>query len=182
MADPFSTIAGVAGIAAAASSVSISLFRIASRIRSAKEDIESFAMHIGSFSAVMETAHDSLSGYALNATDPSLINQITDEEGALSLLIRQSNNTRKRIEEMPSLMRSMDSEIRIIGRIKWILQKDLVLDLKSDMDRVVAKMNLLVMSVTIKQYMSSPQGDPDKMYDDQILLELYMLKFSVAED
>ncbi len=163
MADPFSIIAGVAGIAAAATSLSLTLFGIASDIGSTREEIESFAMDVASFSAVMENAHESLRGHLSNPVGSKLLRKVTGRRGALSYIVKQSDGTMKRIKQIQPMLLSLGSDIKLMAKIKWVLRKDSVQDLKEEMGRILSKMNLLVMSVALNELLSQHQGDSKKM-------------------
>jgi hypothetical protein len=157
MADPFSVVAGVAGVAAAGASLALSLLRIADGLKSAGDEISLFAEQVCSLSSVMEFAHEFLS-----ANSP-LLAKTKGANRALGSMIRQNRSTIRRVRAMKEQLSSFREDITIIARIRWLVRKHHVEQLKLEIGSAVSGMNLLMTSLMLAELLTRHKTDLKKI-------------------
>jgi hypothetical protein len=157
MADPFSIVAGVAGVASTGAGLACSLFRIAEGLKSAGDEINLFAVQVGSLSSVMEVAHELLSANSL------LLGKITGANDALGGMIIQNRLINSRVRATKRQLRSFREDITIIVRFRWLVEKHRVEQLKQEIGSAMSSMNLLMNSLMLAELLTQRQADSKKM-------------------
>jgi hypothetical protein len=167
MADPLSIVAGAAGVATSSAGLACSLFRIAEGLKSARDEINIFAMQVSSLSSVMECAHE-----FLTAKSP-LLAKNKGANKALGGMIRQNCLTISRARAMKEELRSFRENITVIARFRWLVKKHRVEQLKQEIGSAISGMNLLMTSLMLRELLTQRRADLKKMYDRLMLPRFY---------
>lgn len=150
MAEVVGLIAGITaivGIAGAATKLSSSLYRVAQSCRVAGEDIERFAGEIDLFASTIMMAHYSLRERCQNHSNSSVHSPALEymrENAVLGQLTTQSERVVTHIRQVRPRIKSLESRIDFVTRIKWLLRKSEIQAIRPEMENVKTCIHLVI--------------------------------------
>lgn len=156
------SLAGLATFADFIAESSWKIYKISKQLRSAKRDIERFSEEITLFASIILTAHDLLQSYNVDFPQAKLLEYV-EGHSLLEQLRQQTRHVYKDIKEVLPRIRSLESSIDWVTRVKWVLSRSEVDNVDSGMKRVERKLHLVIDLVTLARCLEHKDDNLSKM-------------------
>lgn len=156
------SLAGLATFADFIAESSWKIYKISKQLRSAKRDIERFSEDITLFASIILTAHDLLQSYNVDFPQAKLLEYV-EGHSLLEQLRQQTRHVYKDIKEVLPRIRSLESSIDWVTRVKWVLSRSEVDNVDSGMKRVERKLHLVIDLVTLARCLEHKDDNLSKM-------------------
>ena len=115
----------------------------------AREDVEEFAVNVSSFALIVQMAYDGIQHHCKNHSQSPALHYV-QEFDALRDIESQCNRISEHIHAIKPLMRSVQSKIDLLTRLKWVLRKSEVEALHPKMECVKSSLLLLIFVVLLE--------------------------------
>jgi hypothetical protein len=163
MMDPLSftaSLIAVAGLAGTVFNTSQTLYAIAEQFRSAREDIERFALDMRNFGIVIKIGHRCLKDFFSTCAPASPLFRFFKDLKVLESLAEESELTRKGIRRARSKTLAAQSSNQAFARLKWVFRKKHLNALHPGMERV--KSNFALMMAYVNFEMAQRRGKSEE--------------------
>jgi hypothetical protein len=145
MAEIVGLVASITAIAQAAemaTKVSRRLFRLAQRVRAAREEIKDFAMQTQLFAGVVGLAHQSLQQHNRSQGSGSQVLLYVDNFRVIEDVVAASQRVTDHTKQLMPQLRALRSRLSLWTRIKWVMRK-------SEVEAMGPKMECVKTSLTV---------------------------------
>jgi hypothetical protein len=163
MMDPLSftaSLIAVAGLAGTVFNTSQTLYAIAEQFRSAREDIERFALDMRNFGIVIKIGHGCLNDFFSTCDPASPLFRYFKDLRVLESLAKETELTRKGIRRARSKTLAAQSSYQTIAHMKWVFRKKHLDALYPGMERVKSNFSLMMHYVNFE--MAQRRGESEE--------------------
>lgn len=161
--EPLSIVGGIIAVGQATGSIvkcAEVLYEISYKAGVLAEDVKFFASHIDSFGSIISGVHSIIDFHYKNDKNSSTL-QRYHERNTLKQLASQSKRLMCRVRKLEPRLKARETQLGLLGRLRWLRQKDKRTDICLWMDRVKLSFQMImhqVMYEALQQRASNPSS------------------------
>jgi hypothetical protein len=149
-AETIGVVASLVALSGVACRIAQSLYVIADDLRTARSNIQDFATELLIFGNLLKGVNTCLSPII---SQRPMLETIRQFEGSktLEMIYRRSDRTINRIRRFKPEVESLGSGLLIMARLKWLLQKPVIQEIRLTINSLMMSLNLVVSTVRLEE-------------------------------